>query len=139
MTKDAIDFKNTQISTLYRKLLIPTLLGTLSISAMTTIDGIFVGHGVGSDGVAAVNIVSPVYQVFSGIGLMLGAGCSVVVSIHMVIQKIKVARINLTQALLFSTLLTAVICVFAMLFPERSARLLGASETLLPLASDYLF
>lgn len=46
---------------------------------------------------------------------------------------------NLTQALLFSTLLTAVICVLAMLFPEWSARLLGSSETLLPLASDYLF
>ena len=139
MEKDAIDFKNTNISTLYRKLLIPTLLGTLSMSAMTTIDGIFVGHGVGSEGVAAVNIIGPVYQVFSGIGLMLGAGCSVVVSIHMARQKIKAARMNLTQALLFSTLLTAVICVLAMLFPEWSARLLGSSETLLPLASDYLF
>ena len=139
MAKDEIDFKNTNISTLYRKLLIPTLLGTLSMSAMTTIDGIFVGHGVGSDGVAAVNIIAPVYQVFSGIGLMLGAGCSVVVSIHMARQQLKVARMNLTQALLSSTLLTAIVCVFAMLFPEASARLLGASETLLPQASDYLF
>lgn len=139
MTKDAIDFKNTNVSTLYRKLLIPTLLGTLSMSAMTTIDGIFVGHGVGSDGVAAVNIVAPVYQVFSGIGLMLGAGCSVVVSTQMARQKVKVARMNLTQALLSSTLLTALVCVLAMLFPEKSARLLGASETLLPPASDYLF
>lgn len=139
MEKDAIDFKNTNVSTLYRKLLIPTLLGTLSMSAMITIDGIFIGHGAGSEGVAAVNIIAPVYQVFSGIGLMLGAGCSVVVSIHMARQKIKVARMNLTQALLFSTLLTAVVCVLAMLFPEWFARLLGASETLLPLVSDYLF
>lgn len=139
MAKDAIDFKNAQVSTLYRKLLIPILLGTLSMSAMVAIDGIFVGHGVGSDGVAAVNIVTPVYQLFSGIGLMIGAGCSVVVSIHMARQKIKVARMNVTQALLFSTLLTAGVCVLAMLFPERSARLLGSSETLLPQASDYLF
>lgn len=139
MNKETIDFKNTNVTALYRKLLIPTLLGTLAMSAMTTIDGIFVGHGVGGDGVAAVNIVGPVYQVFSGIGLMLGAGCSVVVSIHMAKQKIKAARMNLTQALLFSTLLTAAVCVLAMLFPEWSTRLLGASETLLPLASDYLF
>ena len=137
--KDAIDFKNTSVSTLYRKLLIPTLLGTLSMSAMTTIDGIFVGHGVGSDGVAAVNIVGPVYQVFSGIGLMIGIGCSVVVSIFMARGKTKVARMNVAQALIFSTLLTAVVCLFAMLFPERFARLLGASETLISSASDYLF
>lgn len=139
MAKDAIDFKNTNVFTLYRKLLLPTLLGTLSLSAMTAIDGIFVGHGVGSDGVAAINIIAPVYQVISGIGLMLGAGCSVVVSIHLARQKVKVARMNLTQALLFSTLLTAVICVVAMVYPEKSALLLGSSPTLLPQASDYLF
>lgn len=139
MAKDAIDFKNDKVSTLYRRLLIPTLLGTLSLSAMTAIDGIFVGQGVGSDGVAAVNIVAPVYQVFSGIGLMLGAGCSVAVSIHVARQKTKVARMNLTQALLFSTVLTAMICMVVMLFPEYSVRLLGSSDTLLPQASDYLF
>lgn len=135
----SIDFKNTTISTLYRKLLFPTLLGTLSMCAMTTIDGIFVGHGVGSDGVAAVNIVSPVYQIFSGIGLMMGAGCSVVVSIYMARQKIKMARLNLTQAILFSTLVTFVVCLSAMLNPGHVVRLLGASETLLPQACDYLF
>lgn len=137
--RDSIDFKNTKISTLYRKLLFPTLLGTLSMCAMTTIDGIFVGHGVGSDGVAAVNIVSPVYQIFSGIGLMIGAGCSVVVSIHMARQKIKAARLNLTQAMMFSTILTFVVCLLAMLYPEYTVRLLGSSETLLPQARDYLF
>lgn len=139
MAKDKIDFKNTKISTLYRKLLLPTLLGTLALSAMTAIDGIFVGHGVGSDGVAAVNIIAPVYNVISGIGLMLGAGCSVVASIHLARGKVKVARINLTQALVFSFLFTFAMCVVAMLFPQSSARLLGSSETLLPQASDYLF
>lgn len=137
--RDSIDFKSTRIPALYRKLLFPTLLGTLSMCAMTAIDGIFVGHGVGSDGLAAVNIVSPVYTVFSGIGLMLGAGCSVVVSIHLARQQIKAARLNLTQAMLFSTLLAAGICLLVLLHPEQSARLLGSSGTLLPQARDYLF
>ena len=47
MKRDAIDFENGQISSTFRKVLIPTLLGTLSMSAMTAIDGIIVGHGVG--------------------------------------------------------------------------------------------
>ena len=51
MKRDAIDFEKDKVSTLFRKLLIPTLLGTISISAVTAIDGIFVGHGVGADGV----------------------------------------------------------------------------------------
>lgn len=57
MKRDAIDFENGDVATLFRRLLIPTLLGTLSMSAMTAIDGIIVGHGVGAVGVAAVNIV----------------------------------------------------------------------------------
>lgn len=137
--RDSIDFDNGQVGALFRKLLIPTLLGTLSMSAMTAIDGIFIGHGVGSNGVAAVNIICPIYLIFSGFGLMVGSGCSVAVSIHLARQKTKVARLNVTQALVFATLITAIICLFAMLFPEWSARLLGSSETLLPQTSDYLF
>ena len=72
MERDAINFENEKVSVLFRKLLIPTLLGTVALSAVTAIDGIFVGHGVGADGVAAVNIVVPIYQIMSGIGLMIG-------------------------------------------------------------------
>ena len=42
MKRDAIDFGRDRVSALFRKLLIPTLLGTISISAVTAIDGIFV-------------------------------------------------------------------------------------------------
>ena len=60
MNRDAINFESERVPVLFRKLLVPTLLGTVSISAVTAIDGIFIGHGVGADGVAAVNIVVPV-------------------------------------------------------------------------------
>ena len=74
MNRDSIDFETERTSVLFRKILIPTLLGCLSISAVTAIDGIFIGHGVGADGVAAVNIIVPIYQIVSGIGLMIGEG-----------------------------------------------------------------
>lgn len=81
MKRDAIDFEKDKVSTLFRRLLIPTFLGTVAISAVTAIDGIFIGHGCGPEGVAAVNIVLPIYQIMAGIGLMAGVGCSVVASI----------------------------------------------------------
>ena len=55
MKEKVIDFGNERVSVLFKKLFFPTLLGMLSMSAVTTIDGIFVGHGVGSDGIAAGN------------------------------------------------------------------------------------
>lgn len=81
MKRDAIDLGTVKISTLFRKYFVPTLLGMLSMSAVTAADGIFVGHGIGSDGIAAINICIPLLMLFTGIGLMTGAGASVVASI----------------------------------------------------------
>lgn len=138
MERDAIDFEKERVSVLFRKLLIPTLLGTISISAVTAIDGIFVGHGVGADGVAAVNIVVPIYQIISGLGLMIGAGCSVVASIHLSRQNTRVAQLNISQAIILTSLLTFLLCVSVMTFPEQTARLLGSSDTLMPQVVDYI-
>lgn len=138
MKRDSIDFENDRIPVLFRKILIPTLLGTVSMSAVTAIDGIFIGHGVGADGVAAVNIVVPIYQIMSGIGLMLGAGCSVVSSIHLSKQNVKAARLNVTQSLAFATVFTLLVCALILAFPVPTARLLGASETLMPQVVDYM-
>ena len=138
MNRDAIDFENGRVSTLFRRILIPTLMGSLAISAVTVIDGVFIGHGVGADGVAAVNIVVPIFQIMSGLGLMVGAGCSVVSSIHVGKGKLKAARLNVTQALVGATLVSILICSAILLFPVDTARLLGSSDTLLPQVRDYL-
>lgn len=137
MKRDAIDFQSDEIGKLFRKLLLPTLFGALSMSAMTAIDGIIVGHGVGAVGVAAVNIVVPIYTLMSGIALMVGAGCSVVASIHLAKQKVKVARLNVTQALVASSLTATLICAIILLFPTQIFEMLGASPTLLPHVMDY--
>ena len=138
MNRDNIDFKDGKVSVLFRKMLIPTLLGALSICAVTAIDGIFIGHGVGADGIAAVNIVVPIYQIMAGFGLMVGVGCSVATSIHMSQNNIKVARLNVTQAILIASLIVAIFALAVILFPNTTGKLLGASSTLLPQVSDYL-
>lgn len=138
MKRDAIDFEKDRVSTLFRRLLIPTLLGTISMSAVTAIDGIFVGHGVGADGVAAVNIIVPIYQIMSGIGLMIGTGCSVVASIHLSRENTRVAQLNISQAIILASLFVATISALIFAFPEQVAKVLGASDTLMPQVLDYL-
>lgn len=138
MQRDAIDLGNVNIFKLFNKYFIPTLLGMLSMSAVTAVDGIFVGHGVGSDGVAAINICIPVLMLLMGVALMLGAGCSVVASIHLSRGSRKTARMNVTQTLVFATVLTLVPSVLILLFPDGTGRLLGASEHLLPQVKEYL-
>lgn len=138
MESDSIDLSTVNVSKLFRKYFIPTLLGMLSMSAVTAIDGIFIGHGVGSDGIAAVNITIPMLMLFTGIGLMIGAGCSVVASIHLSRGKVKAARINVAQALIFATVIIVVPSIIIISYPEETLRMLGSSEYLLPKAKSYL-
>lgn len=136
--KDSIDFARMDIPQLFRRLLIPTVLGMVFSVAFVITDGIFVGHGIGSDALAAVNITSPLFLISTGVGLMFGVGASVVASIHLSHGKLRTARINITQAVVVSTLLLALYSLVISLFMPEVARLLGSSERLLPLAVEYM-
>lgn len=136
--KDSIDFGSMEVSTLFRKLLIPTVLGMVFSAIFVITDGIFVGKGIGSDALAAVNITAPLFMITAGIGLMFGVGASVVASIHLSQGKRKVASINVTQALMFSTLLILIMSALCFYYIEPLAKLLGSSDRLLPLAVEYM-
>lgn len=136
--KDSIDFGSMNISTLFRKLLIPTVLGMVFSAIFIITDGIFVGKGIGSDALAAVNITAPLFMIAAGIGLMFGIGGSVVASIHLSQGKRKAASINITQALIFSALIMLVMSALCFYFVEPLGRMLGSSEKLLPLVIEYM-
>ena len=136
--KDSIYFSSMEISTLFRKLLIPTVLGMVFSAIFVITDGIFVGKGIGSDALAAVNITAPLFMITAGIGLMFGVGSSVVASIHLSQGKRRVASINITQALVFSTLLILIMSALCFYYIEPLAKLLGSSDRLLPLAVEYM-
>lgn len=136
--KDSIDFGNMAIPKLFRKLLLPTVLGMVFSAIFVITDGIFVGHGLGSDALAAVNITAPLFLLNTGTGLMFGVGASVVASIHLSHGKQKSACINVTQAIIVSTLFLALIWLFVILNTEKVALWLGSSARLLPLVKEYM-
>lgn len=138
MKRDAIDLGKVHIPTLFRIYLVPTLLGMLSLCAVTATDGIFVGRGCGSDALAAVNICISPTMVMMGIGLMLGVGASVVSSVHLANNNVKVARLNITQSLFVATIIVCVFLALTLTSVSATGRVLGSSENLLPLVRDYM-
>ena len=136
--RDEIDFGTVKVSRLFAKLFIPTLLGMVSWAMLTVVDGVFVGWGVGSHGIAAINICFPIFIVLTGFALMMGAGVSVVASIHLSQKNVKAARINVTQAIGFASFLVLLVVLVIEAFPEWMARLLGASDTLASHVVDYM-
>lgn len=136
--RDSIDFGSMNIPALFVRLFIPTLLGLIFGAVLNLADGMFVGKGVGSEALAAVNIGAPVFLFCTGLSLMFGSGVSVVASIHMSHGNTKAANINVTQAFTVSFLMMSFLSALVFLWPETTGRLFGGSDKLMPLVVNYL-
>lgn len=138
MNRDSLDFRNEKIGRLFRSLFFPTLVAMVFNSALNICDGMFVGHRVGPDALAAINIVAPYFMLSIGIGLMFGFGASVIGSIRLSENNVKAARIIMTQAYLTGAVIFGVIIALSFIFTDDILRLLGSNDRLLEPAKDYL-
>ncbi len=139
MLRDAIDYRGTAVRKLFLQFLFPTVLGMASAAVFIITDGVFVGRGIGSDALAAVNLVAPLYTFATGLGLMFGIGGSVVASINLARGKTRVASINVTQAVVIPTLLMVVVSGVILLFRQPILFVLGTLPELMQSAGEYLF
>ena len=135
--RDKIDFGKNDIPQLFRSLFIPTLLGMLFNVAFMLTDGIFVGHGVGANGLACVNLVAPIMMVVTGFGMMFGIGSSVVGAIHLSQNNEKAARINVTQAYVACVVFAVLMGVGLYCFADSILHFLGVSHNLMAMAKNY--
>ena len=135
--RDSIDFSSNNIQRLFASIFFPTMLGMLFSMAFLITDGIFVGHGIGAHGLAAINLIGPMMMLVNGLGMMIGGGASVVAAIHLSQGNEKAARINTTQAFGTGLLLVVLVSIGCYVFPNTVLHLLGASGELLPYAREY--
>lgn len=138
MNRDKLDFGNGRIDELFKALFFPTLVGMVFNSLLNICDGMFVGYGVGSNALAAINIVAPLFLVCTGVGLMFGIGASVIGSIRLAENNVKAARIIMTQAYIAGALIFGAVILVSLLFTRPVLYMLGCSPLLEDLASDYL-
>lgn len=137
MNKD-LDLKSNSVSKLFFKYLIPSVTGMLIMSLQIVIDGIFVGRGVGSDGLAGVNIVVPFFGLFIAIGLLIGLGGSTIVSIYLGQGKTNEARKIFTQSILVTFILIVPLAIISLLNIKKLCYLLGSNVEIYTYVYDYL-
>ena len=138
MLRDSIDYKGTAVGKLFRRFLFPTVMGMVFSAVFIITDGIFVGRGIGSDALAAVNLTAPLFTLGTGLGLMFGMGGSVVASVNLAQGKRRVAQINITQSLFVPALLIVLLSALLILCHKPLLLLLGTPPDLMVLAREYL-
>lgn len=138
MTEASVQLRETPIKKLFLSYLIPSVLGMVLMAVNVVVDGIFVSHGVGTEGLAGVNIAVPVFALFFSFSLWIGVGGATLYSISLGQNEIVKARSIFTQSFVFAVLLVGTIACLALWKETEIAYLFGANDNILPYVLDYL-
>lgn len=126
------------IKKLYLRYFFPTVSGALVTSIYILFDTIFIGQGVGGDGLAALNIVLPIYSLVFGIGYLLGIGGSTVLGIERgrnnEKKAIKIFSLSVISSIIISILLGVILKVFL----RPISYFLGATDLTMELIIKYM-
>ena len=126
------------VNRLLMKFSLPTIAMMLVNGLYNTIDQVYIGHGMGTIGIAAVTAAFPIMLVSVAAGGLFGAGSSTLIAISLGAGREDEARSVLSQVFLVSILSAAAVAVLTFFFMAPVLRLLGAPEALLPFAREYL-
>lgn len=121
------------------KYVVPTLLGSVSFFLFTIVDGIFVGRGVGTNALGAVNLMMPFIMVVNALFQLATVGGVTVVAIRLGRGDEEGANAAFLHALFAALLISVCLCVTGTCLTGPLCRLLGANETYAALAEEYLF
>lgn len=117
---------------------IPSALAMCIASLNTVIDGIFLGNGIGDAALGSVNIVMPITIVFFGLATMIAVGGGALISKHFGANEdekgVSIFR-QVTYMLVIMSLCLSGVCI---MFANPIVKIMGATETLQPLAAEYL-
>lgn len=116
----------------------PTIVMMVFMGLYTIVDTIFVVRFVSTDALSAINIVCPVINLTVGLGTMIAAGGSAVVSRKMGAGLEQEAKEDFTLLVLAAAGIGAAILICGTLWLNPILLALGASERLLPYCRDYL-
>lgn len=133
-----MDAINDNIIRLVMKYMIPSVIGMIGLSLCIFLDTMFIGKGVGNDGLAALNISIPVYNLFNATGLIFGVGGATVLAINIGKKRFEVLNKIFTTAIIIASCVGIIFSIVGGVYLEKIAILLGASNELLPLVIDYL-
>ena len=127
-----------RIGQLLLKLSLPAFMGLFVMTIYNVVDTVFVGHYVGPLGIAGLSVVFPIQMLTIGVGQMMGMGGASLISRLIGGGRAERAEHALGNAVMFTVLLSAVLVIVGLANTDGWLKLMGASETVLPYARDYM-
>ena len=117
----------------------PTMLSNFCFVLFTIIDAIFVGRGVGTNALGAINLVNPFVSLVSAMNLFISVGGVAIYAVHIGKGDHEGANTVFRHGILLLLCAATILSLAGTLFTDSICSLLGAGEAFHQYAVDYLF
>lgn len=120
------------------KFAIPQMIGMLFNSVYLIVDGIFIGHRLGPNALAAGGLAVPVVEFAIALAMMISVGAGVMISQAFGKEDYERANQIFNQSNLITLVLSLTLSILGVMFTKDIARLLGASDLIMSDTVTYL-
>ncbi|ELM3617471.1 MATE family efflux transporter [Aeromonas sobria] len=134
----AVDLGTAPLSRLFWRYVTPTVAAMLITGIYVTIDGIFVGHLLGQDGMAGLMLAYPICAVLYAVGALIGMGASSLVSFYLGKGNPAKARHIVGNALVMVLLASALLSFIGIRYGEPMLAWMGAEGEIFTAGLAYL-
>ncbi len=134
----AVDLGTAPLSHLFWRYVTPTVAAMLITGIYVTIDGIFVGHVLGQDGMAGLMLAYPICAVLYAVGALIGMGASSLVSFYLGQGNPAKARHIVGNALVMVLLASALLSFIGIRYGEPMLAWMGAEGDIFTAGLSYL-
>ncbi len=130
-------FGSESIGKLLIKQAVPASIGILVMSLNILVDTIFVGHWIGSQAIAAINVVLPVSFFIAALGMAIGIGGSSIVSRALGANEKSKALKTFGNQVTMTIALTLTLVFFGLYYIDNIIPLFGGKGTIFEPAKTY--
>ena len=130
-------FSSESIGKLLIKQAVPASIGILVMSLNILIDTIFVGHWIGSQAIAAINVVLPVSFFIAALGMAIGIGGSSIISRALGANDKSKALITFGNQISMTIILTIILVFFGLIYIDNIIPAFGGKGTIFEPAKIY--
>lgn len=135
---EEINLKDNKILQTFLKYTAFNILGMIGFSCYILADTVFVARGVGTSGLAALNLAIPLYSIISGLGLMIGIGGATRYAIARGSKDKELQDGIFTQAFFFTIIVSVILVIFGFFLSESIAAAFCNDLKIERMMSDYL-
>lgn len=119
--------------------MVPTMLSNVCFFLFTVVDGIFVGRGVGTNGLGAVNLVLPFTMIVAALFMLINIGGVTIFAVDLGRGDKEGANRVFRNGIVLLAVAAVILSAIGLFGADGLCTMLGTNETFHQMSVDYLF